>query len=71
MKKRAELLPARFHIKISWQRRPKWLYWILGNHHKYGRRPIERECRVVQRSLEEGDSEPKEGDSRRRLTPFQ
>jgi hypothetical protein len=61
--------PTRFHRTISRQRRPKWIYWILGNHHKYGR-PIERECRVVQRSLEEGDSEPKEGDSRRQLTPF-
>jgi hypothetical protein len=46
------------------------VYWILGNHHKYDR-PIERECRVVQRSLEAGDSEPKEGDSRRQLAPFQ
>ncbi|KAK4839049.1 hypothetical protein QYF36_018637 [Acer negundo] len=44
--------------------KPKWSYWILGNHHKYGRPIFERECRVVQRSLEEGDS-------RRQLTPFQ
>lgn len=51
--------PARFHRTISWQRRPKRSYWILGNHHKYGRPTFERECRVVQRSLEEGYSEPR------------
>ncbi|KAH7560786.1 hypothetical protein JRO89_XS10G0102300 [Xanthoceras sorbifolium] len=52
--------------------RPKWSYWILGNHHKYGRpMPIfERECRVVQRSLEEvsqraGGSDDAESKQRR------
>lgn len=38
------------------------IYWIFGNHHKCGRPIFKRECRVVQRSLEEGDS-------RRQLTP--
>jgi len=55
MKKRAELLPAsilqyRGNVDLS-----GFIGSWGGNLHKYGRRPIERECRVVQRSLEEGD----------------
>jgi len=40
-------LPACFHKPISWQHRPKWVYCIPGNYHKYDR-PIERECHVIQ-----------------------
>lgn len=37
--------PAHFRRIISWQHRPKWSFWILGNHHKYDRPIFDRKMR--------------------------